>query len=214
MSSTAASILLFGLTVVVLWLTSAYFRARYRAYRNLDFVAVDQQLTLVIHDPAGVRATLSKQVTIVAKKEGLKEFVHREWSADGTFSDLKVDGEAVEPETDAGDIIIRKTFSTPLRRRDRVTTVVSASVADSFKSLHEWLTVSPTYPIKHLEVQITLPRSRPAKRTFASERQGSETSAARVQPELTEEGTRITWSLDNVTDLTTQYLIEWEWPKR
>ena len=51
MSSTTASILLFGLTLVVLSVTSAYFRARNGAYRKLDFVAVDQQLKLVIEDP-------------------------------------------------------------------------------------------------------------------------------------------------------------------
>ncbi|HEY0159078.1 MAG TPA: hypothetical protein VGF28_17460 [Thermoanaerobaculia bacterium] len=214
MNSTAATILIFGLAVAVLWITSAYFRARYRTYRDLDFVAVDQQLKLVIEDPAGARATLSKQVTIVAKKEGLKEFVHREWSADGTFSEFKVDGQPANIETDAGDIIIRKVFSTPMRRLDRVTTTVSAVVTNSFNSSHEWLTFTPTYPIKHLEVEITLPHTRRAKRTFASERQGSETSEARVQPELDDDGTRITWSIDNVTDLTRQYLIEWEWPKR
>jgi len=214
MSSATASILLFGLAVAVLWITSAYFRARYRAYRTLDFVAVDQRLKLVIEDAAGTRATLYKEVTVVAKKDELKEFVHREWSADGMFSDFKVDDQPVTPQTDAGDLIIRKIFPTPLRRGDRVPTTVSAVVTDSFKSTHEWLTFTPTYPIKHLEVQITLPRSRPAKRTFASERQGSETSEARVQPQLNDDGTRIEWSLDNVTDLTTQYLIEWEWPKR
>jgi hypothetical protein len=213
MSSTAATIFIFILAVAVLWVTSAYFRARYRAYRDLDFVAVDQQLKLVIDDPAGVRATLSKQVTIVAKKEGLTEFVHREWSADGRFSDFKIDGQPAEIETDAGDIIIRKHFPTPMRRLDRVTTTVSAVVADSFNSTHEWLTFAPTYPIKHLTVEITLPHKRPAKRTFASERQGSETTKARVQPELDEDGTRITWSLDNVTDLSRQYLIEWDWPR-
>jgi hypothetical protein len=214
MNSTAASILLFGLAVAVLWVTSAYFRSRYRMYRDLDFVAVDQQLKLTIEDPAGASATFTKQVTIVAKKEGLKEFVHREWSADGTFSDFKVDGKQAKVETDAGDLIIRKTFDTPMRRRDRITTTVSTVVTNSFNSIHEWLTFTPTYPIKHLEVCITLPRSRPAKRTFASERQGSETTVARVQPELSEDGTRIDWSIDNITDLTRQYLIEWEWPKR
>lgn len=199
-------------TFIVLMAVVLLLVARLRAYRDLDFAILEHRLKLVIHDADGRNAFIEKTVTLLAKRSGLVVFDHREWSADGTVSEIRVDGMTVEPIVDAGNLIVRKTFPTPLRRNEVVTTSVSAVVKDSFLGTEEWLTLSFTRPIKHTEIEIHLPNGRPAQSAAMTIRRGADVRAAH-QPEMDDDKTVIRWKGDKLTDLSAQYRLEWKWPR-
>jgi hypothetical protein len=200
-------------TFVVLLAIVLYLFTRLRAHSDIDFSILDYQLLLTIDDIGGKHAKLEKTVTLLAKRNDLTTFEHRDLSADGSVENILVDGQPVTPDRDAGDLIIRKTFPKPLRRKQEVTTSISADVKESFLGTREWITVSPTRPIRLLHIRVRLPPGRPAADAFATVQQGDHLRQADEKPTLSSANSVIDWTTMNITDLNVKFRLEWEWPK-
>jgi hypothetical protein len=184
------------------------------AYKRTLFTIIECKITLIIKDTAGSDAEFRKSLKLKANHTGLSQFDHRNLSADGSFSDFKVNGIPVQPKKDAGDFIVEVRFP-PLKRGAILSTDLSLRIRDSFPSTTEAATYLVAHPTEKLVVEIHLPDGRPAQEVRVYRRRGGETDTnVTPEPKLAASNTRIAWEASNLKDLGAEYIVEWVWPPK
>jgi len=130
-------------------------------YRTLSM-----KKTLEILDKDGSRARLYREQRIVVRYGQLGEIWCRNIVADGSISNLQIDGSPPDGRESTGCLLsICKKFKEPYFKGQEVTVIWTYERLDSFPAIHEALEHDVTPGMQHLELEVRLPEDRRAQRS-------------------------------------------------
>lgn len=159
-SRLAASLLVLtaGLTLIVV---------RYLQARAIQYTILNIEKTLVLHDAEGRRATLTRSSTEMAGSEGLAEIWVRNIAADGQLENVRIDGETAQEGINIvrqlGLMHIRKPLQRSLKKGEKISTVITYDILDSFVKPTEAFIHVVNYRTKKLTIRVQFPEQRPFK---------------------------------------------------
>ena len=156
------------------------------------YTVAELKMEFQIHDRAGNESTARKTVVLRPNYPNLKEYVHKNFSSDGTATlvpDRRVN--IVRSESAAGQHGVTVAFDTPLKAFSRVATWLEWKLQGAFTGNPEAVVLTADQPIRAAVVEVTLPPDRPPQRAVVIR------SYAGRQEELAPprvDASRITWA--------------------
>jgi hypothetical protein len=174
-----------------------------------EFTVLRIDKTLSISDASGSKATLLRDQTAQANHKGITEFWCRNISADGTISNILINGEPPAKQIkEAGDIQVCMQISPPPRARERFKMALSYDLTDSFLTARESLIHVVEAETKLLRMVVELPKQRMPKTARLFLRFGGQVFKELKAPIVA--GARIEAEIKRPR-LGAEYCLHWEW---
>lgn len=173
------------------------------------FTILSIEKILTIHDEKGSNATLVRHQKTRANHKGLTEFWCRNISADGSISNILINGEKPhESKQEAGDTHACYRFKKPKKAEDIFNVDISYDLTNSFHATTETLIHTVSTETKNLKLIAEFPKQRTAKSARVDLRYGGETNKELPPPLIS--GNKIEAEIKRPL-LGAEYCLEWDW---
>lgn len=174
------------------------------------FTILHLEKKIVITDSTGKAATFTRTHKLKVNHKGITEWWCRNLAADGTISNIKIDGRDPDQTiTTGGTIQICRRFPFPKERGEVWESTLTYDLADSFVRPWEETIHYTSFKTKKLIMEVDLPRAcKRAELRFTFGGQQSELLPTKPEVSTTKQSIRVEIKRPR---LGGQYHLGWEW---
>lgn len=163
-----------------------------------------------IHDDKGTKASFERRQHMKTNHPGLVEWWCRNIAADGTITNILIDGQAPDVlETSAGTIRVCRRFPRPLQKGEELTIVLTYDLTNSFLKNTESVVHLNVLKTREVVMSVELPRPCLSAETYMSYG-GQQVTLINDKPAITMGNKRLEIAIKKPR-LGAQYHLQWTW---